>query len=97
MAGAHNVSRLGRLRGRKLGDITDWMPLLTTGINDAASVAQVALKPPTYSSVTTPYGTSITSYGAVAPGVTVDPLTSLLSSPLFLLGGVALLVVLMKR
>jgi hypothetical protein len=95
---------LGNSRGR-LGDITDYMPLFTTAINDAASVAQVALRPPSYSSVVNPYtgASSVTAYGPVgnssqfsASGLGGSLTGSL--SPIWLLGGFGLLaIVLLKR
>ena len=143
MAGAHNVSRLGRLRGPSLavqaalgrqlaalgyvttddsgnpisvsdsGSITPIGPggggispsiaqLISTGITTAGGVASVALRPPTYSSVSTPYGTSISSYapiGASAFGASsLASIGSLLGSPVVLLGlGVLLFVVLKQR
>jgi hypothetical protein len=97
------VSRLRRLRLRRnLGqDGFDWSQVLTTGITTAGNVAQVALRPPTYSSVTGPYGSSVTSYGSVpgSAGYGVNPLSSSLSSilsdPVIVLGliGAAVLVI----
>ena len=119
MAGANRVSGLRGLRGSRLsgyerailGDrfaalgygSIDWSQILTAGITTAGNVAQVALKPPTYSSIQYPSGyTSVQSYGALPAGTVGVPSsltsTSLLDSPYLLLGGLALLaVVLMKR
>lgn len=104
-ARANRISGLGNSRGR-LGDVTDYMPLFTTAINDAASVASVALRPPTYSAVTNPYtGTStVTSYGAI-PGTSPygsNPVTAgletLLADPIMVWLGIGLIAfVVMKR
>lgn len=106
LAGAHRLSGLrgGRrlVLGQDEGGI-NWGNVLTTSITDAASVAAVALRPPTYSSVVNPYtgAQSITSYaplGSTPSLLGTTSLTGLLSSPLVLLGGVALLAVLaLKR
>lgn len=103
LARAHGVSGLRGLRGARLsglGDDIDWSQIIDTGISTAGSVAQVALKPPTYSSVVYPSGaSSVTSYGAVpSTSALGTSTTSLLSSPYLILGGLALLaVVLMKQ
>ena len=105
MAGTHRLSGLGRLRRRGMGDDSiDWTSLVTTGINDAAATAQVALKPappPLYSSVSTPYGTSITSYaagGIPASNPLTSGLTTLLADPIMVWLGLGLIaIVVMKR
>lgn len=110
MARPHRLSGLRGLRGRMGDDGIDWSSIITTGITQAGNVAKVAVAPgplPTYQSITNPYGySSVTSYapaGTVIPGVTgatssLGGLDTLLTSPLVLLGGLALLaVVLMKR
>jgi hypothetical protein len=99
VAGANRLSGLGRGRGlRDWSDVTD---LISTGITTAGQVAQVALKPPTYSSITTPYGTSISSYGPVGSPIGAASSTSqwgmLFQSPLFLIGIGLLVVVAVKR
>jgi hypothetical protein len=84
-------------------DSIDWTSLVTTGINDAAATAQVALRPappPMYSSVSTPYGTSITSYapGGVGVNPVTSGLTTLLADPIMVWLGLGLLAfVVMKR
>lgn len=110
MARAHGVSRLRGMRGLGQDDGSDinWGGILSTGIQSAAAVTAVALKPPTYSSS---YNAitgqqSVTSYGGVpqtslfgsslGPGVGTD-LTSLISSPIILLGGLALVAVLVLK
>lgn len=113
-AGLAGKNRLSGLRGRQglvLGqddgsssDI-NWGNILSTGIVTAGNVAAVAVRPPTYSSVINPVtgAQTITSYGATAPsifGTSLDSttLTGLLTSPLVLLGGLALVAVLaLKR
>jgi len=87
-----------------MGDITDFVPLFTTAINDAASVASVALKPPTYSSVVNPYtgASTVTSYGGIPNSSSsllgTSSLGSLLSDPTVLLLGFGILaIVLLKR
>ena len=108
MAGAHRFSGLRGLRGARLGDDDggfDWSsitPIIQTGIQTAGQVAQVALKPPTYSSVVYPSGAStVQSYGALpsgAPGTATAAIGDLLASPYLVLGGIVLLaVILMKR
>jgi hypothetical protein len=81
----------------------DWSGIITTGINDAATVAKTAVTPPMYSSVVNPLtgASSIQSYGA-SPGVgalgtSLLGSSSLLSSPLVLFGGLALILVLAFR
>ncbi len=99
LARAHRLSGVRRgLRGRLGQDDINWGQILTTGIQTAGSVAAIAVKPPTYSSVVLPSGAqSITSYGATVPSTSIlgagTDLTSLLTSPLVLLGGLALLAV----
>ncbi len=101
MARAHRLSgvRRGR-RGRTMGQDSsgmDWSQILTTGIQTAGNVAAIAVRPPTYSSVMYPSGAqSVTSFGS--PSQTASMMggidfTSLLSSPLILLGGLALVAV----
>lgn len=72
----------------------DWTSILTTGITTAGVVAKTAVTPPTYSAVTYPSGaTSITSYGASTaglPGTATGSLESFLTSPLFLIAGMAI-------
>ena len=80
----------------------DWGSILSQGITTAGSVAAIAVKPPTYSSVVYPSGAqSVTSYGAMPGSSSIagaSSLEGLLTSPYLLLGGMALLaVVLMKR
>jgi len=99
------LGRLGRRRG--LGDDSiDWGSIITAGINQAGAVAKVAETPPMYSAVVNPItgASSVTSY-AGAPGLypgsnvlgSTAGLTSLLNSPVFLLGGLALVLVLIFR
>lgn len=96
---------LGRLRGRGLGqDSFDWSSVITTGINDAASVARIAVQPvPTVTTLLPGGGTQVATYPV---GTTTNQLLgasglsgeSLLSSPLILLlGGGLLLVLVMSR
>jgi hypothetical protein len=88
-----------------MGDVTDYIPVFTAAINDAASVASVALRPPTYSSVTNPYtgASTVTSYGAIpSTGLGSNPvtagLTTLLADPIMVWLGLGLLAfVAMKR
>lgn len=94
---------LGRRR-RSLGDGIDWSSIITTGINDAASVAKTAVTPPAYSSVVNPLTgqQSITAYGATGSAIAASPLgtttlSSLLTSPLFLLFGFGLVAVIALR
>jgi len=97
---------LGRIRSRRklhgLGDDIDWSSIITTGINDAATVAKTAVTPPLYSSVINPLTgqSSITSYAGV-PGVTQSLLgpsaASIFSSPMFLLLGAGVVLVLALR
>jgi hypothetical protein len=100
LAGAHRLSGLRRSR-RGLGDGFDWSGFSTTLINDAAGVASIAVKPPTYSSVVLPSGAqSITSYapiGATSSLLGTSSLTSLFDSPVVLLGGFALVAVLLLK
>lgn len=98
-------NRLGMIRRRPrrggVGEI-DWGSILTTSINDAATVAKVAVTPPMYSSVVNPMTgqQSVTSY-AGAPGLgqsLASPgLTSIFSSPAVLLLGLGFLAVLAFR
>ena len=110
VAGAHRFSGLRGLRGRRLGQ-DDWGSIIDNAITTAGKVASVAVSPgpvPTYSYQSTPYGTSIQSFApggasaipsSILPTSTVGTdLTSLLSSPLVLIGGIALIaLVAMKR
>ena len=92
--------------GYSYGSSVDWGSILQTGITSAAQVAKVAVQPPVYSSVVNPLtgAQSITSY-AGSPGLAagaVNPLgseqlTSVLGSPMFLLLGIGLIVVLAAR
>ena len=103
LARAHGLSRLRGLRGVSLGqDSIDWGSILNTGITTAGAVAARAVTPPTYSSVVNPVtgAQTITSYapiGATSSLINSSDLTSslgsLLSSPLILLGGIALIAV----
>lgn len=111
MAGAHRLSGLRGAQRIVLGQDDDsgfdWDTFTQTLIKTAGSVAAVAVKPPTYSSSINPYTgqQTITSYAptgytgsALGAGVLGTGFSSLLSSPLVLLGGAALLaVVLLKR
>jgi hypothetical protein len=96
MARAHGLSRLRGLRGGRLGDDIDWGSIISSSITTAGQVAQVALKPPTYSAVQYPSGLiSTQSYGAVP---NTSSISGFLSPDVLLLGGLALVaVVLMKR
>ncbi len=75
-----------------------WASIITTGITTAGAVAAKAVTPPTYSSTINPLtgAQTITSYGATVPsslltsGLTTN-LSSLLESPIVLIGGIALL------
>ena len=106
LAGAYRFSGIRGLRGRRLGQI-DYGSIITDAINTAGAVAVQAVKPPTYSSVVNPItgAQTITSYGATVPSTSLlgtsalgTDLTSLLSSPLVLLGGIALIAVIaLKR
>jgi hypothetical protein len=97
LAGAYRLSGLRGRRGLALGQI-DWGGIIQNSISTAGQVAAVAVRPPTYSSVINPTtgAQTITSYGAMPPtsllGTGTD-LTSLLSSPIVLIGGLALLAV----
>ena len=72
--------------------------LISQGIATAGGVAAIAVKPPVYSSVSTPYGTSITSYGPLGAGTLgTSQWGLLLSSPVFLLGIGLLVFVVVKR
>jgi hypothetical protein len=112
VAGAYNVSRLGRLRGRGVGDF-DWSGFSTTLINDAASVASIAVRPaapPTYQSSFNPYtgASSITAYGPYGtsmipgssgpggPGLSASGSLSG-TSELLLLGGLGIVLLLIMR
>ena len=109
LAGSHRV--LGRRLGRRLGQDDggiDWGSIITQGITVAGQDAAVALKPPTYSASTVynpttgQYTSSTTSYAATGGAGLTSPLgtaslTSWLSSPLVLLGGVALIAVVLLR
>lgn len=83
----------------------NWNQVLQTAIPAAASVAKVAVTPPTYSSVVNPSTgySSVTSYGAAPAGGLANPLaasslTGLLTSPLILLlGGGLILVMALRR
>ena len=91
---------------RAIGDGIDWGDILSTGIQTAGSVAKVAVTPPMYSSVINPVTgqQSITSY-AGSPGLYPASgiasgsagIASLLNSPVVLLGGLALVLVLVMR
>jgi hypothetical protein len=97
MAGSHRVSGLGRLR-RRLGDFTDYAPFLTTAINDAASVARVAVAPTPTTQIAYPSGLVATASGgalmpSLSPALTGiggntlgGSLAGFLNSPVFLLG-----------
>ena len=100
------ANHLSGFRGLRLGQddgSINWGNVLTTGITDAASVAAVAVKPPTYSSVINPVtgAQTITSYapiGSTGSLLGTSSLTTLLSNPLVLLGGLALVaIVALKR
>ena len=71
---ARSLGRFNRTDYRvlgRLGQDDDWADVLTTGITTAGTVAAVAFKPtapPLYSSITTPYGTSVQSYLPTMPG-----------------------------
>lgn len=99
MARAHRLSGVRGLRGRLGQDSIDWGSIIQTGIQTAGAVSAIAFKPPTYSSVINPYtgAQSITSYGAVPnTGLGLGAgtsLSSLLTSPVVLFGGLALLAV----
>jgi hypothetical protein len=104
LAGSHRLSGLRGLRGRGLGqDVPiDWGSIISTGITTAGAVAVKAVAPPTYSSVVNPItgAQTITSYapiGATSSLLGTSSLgtefSSLLSSPLVLLGGIALIAV----
>ena len=95
-----------RRRRRSMGDDSiDLNSLLTTTINDAATVAKVAVTPPTYSAVVNPLtgAQTITAYGTTGTNVATsslgaESLSTLLSNPMFLLLGVGLiLVIAMKK
>jgi hypothetical protein len=101
--------RMRRLRG--MGDDgIDWSQIISTGIQTAGSVAKVAVTPPMYSSIVNPMtgASSVTSF-AGAPGLYPSgsipglssqfgtSLTGLLSNPIVLIGGVALLVLAFRR
>lgn len=81
-----------------------WASIITTGITTAGAVAAKAVTPPTYSSTINPLtgAQTITSYGATVPsslltsGLTTD-LSSLLESPIVLIGGIALFALMMLR
>ena len=104
VAGAHRLSGLRGLRG-SLGQ--DWGDIINNAISTAGSVASVALKPPTYSSVVNPYtgAQTVTSYGGVpqssllsgSPLLGGADLTSVLTSPIVLLGGLGLIAVLLLK
>lgn len=86
--------------GDGYGSSIDWGSILQTGITSAANVAKVAVQPPAYSSVINPMTgqQSITSYAGAGPAA-LDPLASgqfaaLLGSPMVLLLGVGLIIVL---
>lgn len=105
LARAHGLSALRGLRGRGLGQddsSINWGTVLDTGILTAGAVASKAVTPPTYSSVVNPVtgAQTITSYapiGATSSLINSSDLTSslgsLFSSPLILLGGIALIAV----
>ena len=79
---------------------TNWSGVLTTGINDAASVAKVAVGPVPTQSVLLPSGALVTASGGAALPISASSLTttSLLESPLLLLGiGAIVLVMVLKR
>ena len=104
LARAHRLGAVRGIRGvRGLADDgggIDWGSIITTGIQTAGNVAQVALKPPTYSSVTTPYGTSVQAYGTtgqqmIPSGLGTSSLDSI--SPVWLLLGAGLLAVVLLR
>jgi hypothetical protein len=113
MAGTHRVSGLRGLRrglARRLGQddsSINWGQILTTGITVAGQDAAVALKPPTYSSVVNPLtgAQTITSYAPIGQTSSIlgttdltSSLNSLISSPIVLIGGIALIAVLaLKR
>jgi hypothetical protein len=102
-------SRRGNSRAiarQRLGDDGDinWTSIIDTGITQAGNVAKVAVAPPLYSSVINPMtgAQSIQSYGAV-PGLTsltgasLLSSSSLLTSPLVLLFGAGLVLILVMR
>lgn len=99
MARAHRLSGLRGLRGYQrvvLGDDIDWGSIISNSITTAGQVAQVALKPPTYSSTQYPSGLiSTQSYGMV-PQTT--SLSGFLNSNMLILGALAIgAIVLLKR
>lgn len=98
-----------RLAALGYGDAggVDWSGITQNLITTAGNVAKVAVSPgpvPTYQAITTPGGySSVTSYGPLGTSplsttASLDSFDALLTSPLVLLGGLALFaVVLMKR
>ena len=105
MARAHRLSGLRGLRGYQRvvlgddGDI-DWGSIISNSITTAGQVAQVALKPPTYSAVTLPSGaTSVTSYAPIGSSTASALLgtSSVLNNPYVILGGLALVAVLLMK
>lgn len=99
--------RIRRMSGLADFSDVDWTQIINTGLTQAGSVAKTAVTPPMYSSVVNPLtgASSVTSYagspglypgGSSIPGIGTS-LSSVLSSPIVLLGGIALLVLAFRR
>ena len=106
---AARFNALGYSYGDSGGGI-DWGSILQTGIQTAGSVAKVAVTPPMYSSVVNPLTgqSSVTSYAgspglfpstsaALGSSLGTASLTSLIMSPIGIIGVVILVIALAKR